>query len=63
MLPTNQPRFRRQTVLGENLGFGGGFGYCNNTTYMLKDAINQLHTVQQCSMLFIDHILHGYQCC
>jgi len=26
-----KPRFRRRTVFAKNLGFGVGFGYCNNT--------------------------------
>jgi len=26
-----KPRFRRGTVFAKKLGFGVGFGYCNNT--------------------------------
>jgi len=29
-----KPRFRRQTVFAKNLGFGVGFGYRNNTSFV-----------------------------
>jgi len=40
-----KPRFRRRTVFGKNLGFGGGFGYRNNTTkYSLLCRNDPVHS-------------------